>query len=67
MHIRLDWSSLCVANVQTQPLTLKNVLTTYSDVFKKELGTLSLGSRSSYPLSLAVNHSSVEPDKFLMP
>jgi len=41
MHIRLDWPSLCVANVQSNYLTLKNLLTTYSDVFKEELGTLS--------------------------
>ena len=32
---------LCVVTVQNNPLTLKNLLTTYSNVFKKELGTLS--------------------------
>ena len=41
MDIRLDWSSLGVANVQQKPLTLKGLLTTYLDVFKEELGTLS--------------------------
>ena len=41
MDIRLDWSSLRVANVEQKPLTLKSLLTTYSDVFKKELGTFS--------------------------
>ena len=41
MDIRLDWSSLGVANIQQKPLTLKGLLTTYSDVFKEELGTLS--------------------------
>jgi len=39
----------------------------YSDVFKKELGTLSGFKVKLSVLSLAVNHSSVEPDKFLMP
>ena len=39
MHIRLDWSSLCVATVQKNTLTLKNLLTTYSDVFKCMLDT----------------------------
>ena len=40
MEIRLDWQSLGVATVQNTSLTLKSVLDKYSDVFKKELGTL---------------------------
>ena len=40
MTIRLDWQSLGVATVQNTSLTLKSVLDKYSDVFKKELGTL---------------------------
>ena len=40
MTIKLDWHSLGVANVQTTSLTLNSVLEKYSDVFKKELGTL---------------------------
>ena len=40
MTIRLDWYSLGVATVETTSLTLKAVLDKYSDVFKKELGTL---------------------------
>ena len=39
IDIRLDWSSLGVANAQLKPLTFKGLLTTYSDVFKEELGT----------------------------
>ena len=40
IDIRLDWTSLGVANVKQQPLTLQGLLTTYSDVFNEELGTL---------------------------
>ena len=40
MAIRLNWQSLGVATVQNTSLTLKSVLDKYSDVFKKELGTL---------------------------
>ena len=40
MTIRLDWYSLGVATVETTSLTLKSVLDKYSDVFKKEQGTL---------------------------
>ena len=41
-----------MANVQQKPLTLKGLLTTYSDVFKEELGTL---SGVPYALRDAVN------------
>ena len=40
MDIRLDWTSLGVANVKQQPLTLQGLLITYSDVFNEEFGTL---------------------------
>ena len=40
MTIKLDWHNLGVATVQTTSLTSKSLLDKYSDVFKKELGTL---------------------------
>ena len=53
MDIKLDWSSLGVANVLQKPLTLKGLLTTYSDVFKEELGTL-----SSFKVKLSLKQGS---------
>ena len=64
IDIRLDWSSFGVANVQQKPLTLKGLLTTYSDVFKEELGTLIL--KSSLVSNKEPSLNFVEPDKFLM-
>ena len=53
MDIRLDWTSLGVANVKQQPLTLQGLLTTYSDVFNEELGTL-----AGFKVKLSLKQSS---------